>query len=223
MEQTRSALGLKIETLQRQIAAGANNTTHEATQAMKDCCEVGEKFERHPWWFFGGAVALGFFLARMLWKKHGHEAAPQPSWRDESSDFMRKSDEAAGDSANESPAAVFGEKPSEPESPLPQPTAPVHEDRDHSEHHNKEHHEKSADLKSLLIGAGLGALRELAVKRAPEEMRQFLADVANAFTTKLGGEVIPSSAAAAKPSPAGTGPKAADAPKREDSAPNKEP
>ena len=61
MQQTRSALGQKIETFRRQIAAGPNNTSHEATQAMKDCCEVGEKLERHPWWFFGGAVALGFF------------------------------------------------------------------------------------------------------------------------------------------------------------------
>ena len=212
MEETRAALDEKIETLEEQITRAVTISAEEASEAMKKCCNVGEQFHRNPWWFFCGAVAIGFFLARALFgkRKHQHEHEPesQPTWRDESSDFMRKSDDAVADESSESPSPAASEKPSALEAFVSQPNAAGEEHRDPAERHDK-----SAELKSLLIGAGLGVLRELAVKRAPNEMRQFLGDVMNAFTTKMGGEVI-TCAGAAKPSNASAALEAAESKNR---------
>jgi hypothetical protein len=138
------------------------------------------------------------------------------SWREETSDFLRRAAETetsatpAGAGPAQHPNAAVGgvehvtpaaapEKAAGPRASgnsahAGAPNGSAHYDSastDAGDHaHASGFAERMGELRSLLIGAGLGAMRELGAHRAPTELRPFFVDVVDALTRKMGGEVI---------------------------------
>lgn len=187
MEETRAALADKLETLEHQVTdtvSAATNAVTETVETVKDA--VGETVEtvkesvkttfdfaghmdRHPWWFMGGAVAVGYIGGRLL-----NEAAAAPPAR-----VSRPSYEPLAQGVTpERVGERFRSEMAQPEQPswLSILTSRFGREID--------------QVKSLAIGAAIGMARDALVQAAPETLQPQLKDVINDITEKLGGKAF---------------------------------
>ncbi|MBY0525121.1 MAG: hypothetical protein K2R98_17075 [Gemmataceae bacterium] len=189
MEETRSSLSEKLETLEQQVVEtvqGATSAVAETVEtvkeavnetvttvtgsvqdtvhSVKDTFDVPLQVERHPWTMLGLAVATGYVGGYLLERKpHDHYRSMQESQASRAPVYMAP-------------------QPSTPPAPekLPQPSFLS----------------KLADqfgpeltkLKGMAIGMGLSAVRDMVTNSAPPEMKEKLNEVLDGIISKLGGE-----------------------------------
>ncbi len=159
--------------------------SHPTTgDGVKHDCDIAGKVKRHPWLFVAAALVIGYFWGWLWRKKHAETHAAEP-------DAMQTVETVASPNANQAAGSTV-ETAAAP--PSEKPAATVRRDASASELHNK-----MRELKSVAIGAGIGALREMVVKRVVPDMQAYIVEVMNTLTTRMGGEVIPRPTAAAKP------------------------
>jgi len=194
MEETRSGLQDKLETLEQQV----KDTVQDATTAVSDTVDtvketvketvetvketvqdtvdsVKETFnlsrhvQEHPWPAFACAAAAGFvgtrIVLRMMPERQGLAAAPLSA-----------------------PPPSYYSNP--PAAPVTASSPPPAERRSWwswlSDHYGQE----LDKLKGLAVATAGGILREMLTENLQPEFGQRLKEVIDGFTTKLGGEPI---------------------------------
>jgi len=198
MEQTRTALTEKLETLENQVV----DTVHEATSAVsetvesvkeavqdtvstvkesvtgtvetvKDTFDLSRQFERHPWVMFGGSVAVGYLAGTLL---------PSMGPRRIDWDAMSQSAEPQSFRAAEEAPRTYREETARPNGRSSQSSWLGSLTQTFGGEIDK--------LKGLAIGAALGIARDFLVQSVPEHLGDQVKEVINDFTTKLGGQLI---------------------------------
>ena len=199
MEQTRASLAEKLETLEQHVVQTVTGTTaavsetvenvKEAVQetvdavkgsvqdsvaAVKDTVQdsvasILARFDpsrhmhRHPWLFVTGAVVTGYCAGRML--ENGSGTCSVRS--------ARSYQPAAAPRYTETAAA---ETPQQRSGWLDMLTSQFSGEINRA--------------KALAVGFAVGLARDLVAQRAPENLRERVAEIADSITSKLGGEVI---------------------------------
>jgi hypothetical protein len=187
MEETRSALSDKIETLEEKvvgIAEGATTAVADTVQAVQDVVhdtvesvkegvegtvatvkgifDVRGHMDRHPWAMFAGSVAAGFAAGKLL-----------PAWpsRDGSADGHARSSDA--------PAYT------------PQP-ARAHEDGGPGwlAWLGEQFGPELEKVKGLALGAAFGLVRDMLTRAVPGSLGGQVKDVVDSFTSKMGGRPL---------------------------------
>jgi hypothetical protein len=193
MEETRSDLTDKLETLEQQVVETVQGTTHAVSDTVENVKETVEKVkdsvtstmeavknafnlklqtERHPWVMMGGSVATGFLLARLQDRFFGRPVTTD--------------DHYAALASVPGPSSAGWERRHAPAAAPPQGGwlsiltslfGP-----------------EISKLKASAIGGLLGVAREIVHKHLPGEVGHKIAGVFDQVTAKLGGEPLPSSA-----------------------------
>jgi ElaB/YqjD/DUF883 family membrane-anchored ribosome-binding protein len=197
IEETRSSLTEKLETLENQVRGtvetakstvedtlgtakatveqtieAVRSTVQDTVESVKRTVNVEYQVDRHPWAMLGGSVVAGFVVGSFLGKGTFRQAGQA---------FRH----AAG-----SMAQSFSSVPPTPEAPsgngygaaAPQPAHPGLLDR--LQH---EFHDEIQEVKGLAIGAAMGVLRDL-VKQSVPQMAEQVDHLMNSMTAKLGGK-----------------------------------
>jgi ElaB/YqjD/DUF883 family membrane-anchored ribosome-binding protein len=91
MEETRTSLAEKLETLEQQVVGtvqGATTAVADTVESVKDAVQetvstvqesvhdaldLSRHVERHPWAMVGGSVALGYLAGRLLGRAAGDQ------------------------------------------------------------------------------------------------------------------------------------------------------
>jgi ElaB/YqjD/DUF883 family membrane-anchored ribosome-binding protein len=191
MEETRASLSDKLETLEEKVVG----TVKEATQAVSETVEnvkeavqstvssvresvsdtvetvketfnLRRQFDQHPWAMFGGSVAVGFGVGWLL-------SGRRRSFR---STIPTSGIEHRWEGRTLEPQSFTAAPPPRRESWL--------------QHLATSFGPELNKLKGLALGTLFGALRDVAVNLAPENLADQVRDVANSFTAKMGGEVV---------------------------------
>ena len=190
MQETRSALAEKVETLEQQVVetvAGANTAVTETVENVKDAVQetvesvrealdLSRQMDRHPWLFMGGSMALGYLSG----------------W------LVQRAARAAERAAYSSPAHVSlglstnGQRDDAARERVQPPAAepPRQEEPGWLSMLGKEFSTEIDKVKSLAIGVGVGLVRDMLAQSAPEPIRPRLSEVMDNLTVKLGGETI---------------------------------
>jgi ElaB/YqjD/DUF883 family membrane-anchored ribosome-binding protein len=197
MQETRSALAEKLETLEHKVVGvvgaveeattvvgdtvgaiketvqdtvnAVNDKVQESVASVTDSFDVNSRVQEHPWLMVGGSVAVGYCLGVLL-DKSG-TSSPSPSSAGGAAFQPPFSNQASSNGhriETESPAAPQGQ---------PSLWAP-----------------EIAKLKGLALGALLGTVREMIASSLPEPVGHQIKEVIDSATRKVGGEPIPSSA-----------------------------
>jgi ElaB/YqjD/DUF883 family membrane-anchored ribosome-binding protein len=210
MEETRTALTEKLETLEQQVVT----TVHDATSAVADTVEAVKEavhdsvekvkgsveetvetvretldircqVERRPWTMVAGSVLLGYVAGSLM------DRAEQERLR-----LIRRGQLLAepGRPGREGPRLESpsrfdltepAAKPNGAHAATPESTV-SHWLGDVGNTFEKE----ITKVKGLAIGTMIGVVRDLIAPSVPEQLRPELADVMNSITTKLGGKPI---------------------------------
>jgi len=189
MEETRSSLSEKLETLEQQVVetvqgatsavaetvenvreavsetvSSVTDSVQETVHSVKDTFDVPLQVERHPWMMLGMAVATGYVGGYLLERK------PRDHYRSMSE-------------SRASRAPVYlAPQPSVPPAP-PTPPQPGFLSKladQFGPELNK--------LKGMAIGMGLSAVRDMVTNAAPPEMKEKLNEVLDGVISKLGGD-----------------------------------
>jgi ElaB/YqjD/DUF883 family membrane-anchored ribosome-binding protein len=194
MEETRSALTEKLETLEHTVTdtvAAATDTVanmrdsvqdtvqsvkdsvQDTVQSVKESFDISAQVDRHPWLSLGGSVLAGYLVGHWLHRPQPRQAMPA------------------------APAPVA------PPQPVAKQTNGWHEipqdrfaaaerpaQKSWLQSIAEQYSGELDKLKGLAIGATLGLVRDSLVQSAPEPFRPQLSDVIDTLTRKLGGETI---------------------------------
>jgi len=215
MEETRTALAEKLETLEQQVVdtvAGANTaftetvatvkdavqetvevvkgSVHETAESVRKALDLPRQMDRHPWLFFGGSVALGFASGWLVRRTVG--VVEQAAARGE---FFAPSVGRAGPDTNGRKDYPHRQSPQEG------PTAAPHQEASWLGSLGTEFSQEINKVKSLAIGVGVGLVRDMISQSAPEQLRPRLTEVMDDLTNKLGGEPIPGPLLQPRPEP----------------------
>jgi len=210
MEETRASLTDKLETLEKHVvdtvsdstAAVSDTVTHvkevvqdtvdtvketfqESVASVRDAFDLSQQVEKHPWLFLSGSIALGYVGGRLL-----DQALAPPSTE-------RWSSRGSAMPATRSMASVEGSAVGNGARGAGQETARSGSDRARSGSGAgllsslvSQFSPEIDKAKSVLVGAGLGILRDFVTQSVPEPLQPKVSEVMDSFTTKLGGEVV---------------------------------
>jgi len=195
MEDTRAALVDKLETLEQQVVGTVSGTTaavaetvasvkeavqetvetvkesvQEGVSSVRDAFDLSRQVDQHPWLFLAGSVALGYVGGRLL---EGPTLQRTGQTR-----FRPATNSLRENLTNGARGSLPGTPESKTEGSLLGTLA-----SQFSGEINK--------VKSLVIGAGLGLVRDMVTQTVPEPLKPRLAEVIDGFTAKLGGETVP--------------------------------
>lgn len=188
MEETRTALQDKLETLEQQVKETVQSATvavtdtvatvkeavhdtvdsvkgavHETVDSVKDAFDLPQQVEKHPWPMFLGAAAVGFLGGRLLYRMM---PPPAPVYVPPSYSPLA--------SVGHAPAISPAVPPEPPKKGLLEEVAETY-------------HDELTKLKGLAIATVGGLVREMLVQSAPPPMAEQIRDVVDSVTTKLGG------------------------------------
>jgi len=177
MEETRTALQDKLETLEQQVTQTVQHATEtvsetvdtvkEAVQdtvdSVKESLDLRYQVERHPWAMFFGAALAGCAAARLL-NRPAAPTAAQPT-----AAFHNGHAPVAGGLAAAMPAL--------PGRSLWNIVA-------------DEYHEELDKVKGLAVATVGGIVREMLVASAPPPMAEEIKDIVDSVTVKLGGHSL---------------------------------
>jgi len=205
MQETRTALTEKLDTLQQKVAdtvgsittpvtetvetvkeavsetvESVKDTVSETVESVKETFDIPRQVQRHPWTFVFGSVAAGFVLGRLFpLGGRGHRPAGVVV-RDSRLAGMVESEH------NGAPPAREPEKKAEP-GPLSALGEAFSGEMD--------------KLKSLGISIGVGLLRDMLTQSLHGEIGERLKEWANGMTEKLGGKPLQESVIAPEEEP----------------------
>jgi len=154
--------------------------------SVKETFDLSRQVQRHPWMFFGGAIAVGYFGTEFLLEQPAHGSSSQLAKSISGAigfDHASLSQPIAsvppeatpnGFHKNVSPSASQS-APAGPSwfSELSKAVAP-----------------ELAKLQSLAVGAALGALRDILKDVVPQPLQEPLSHVIDDFTEKAGGTPV---------------------------------
>jgi len=188
MEETRTALQDKLETLEQQVKETVQNATeavsetvstvkeavqdtvgsvkdsvHDTVESVKDTFDLRQQVERRPWTVFCGAALVGFFGARLLQRPH---AASAP--------LITRPIRAV-------PAPAAYEEVSR------SPSAPS---RSWLDVLAQEYADELKTVKGLAISTLGGLVGEMVTNSAPPALKEQIKEVVDSLTTKLGGHPL---------------------------------
>lgn len=207
MEETRTSLAEKLETLEQQVVCTVHGATsavtdtveavreavhdsvekvkgsvEETVETVRDTLDIQRQVERHPWAMFTGSVVLGYVGGSLLnrtQQEHyrGSSLGPVYSNPDRGTTEGLRNGGSSRFSNQESPAPDNGQRAGE------------------TEHHwlaevGKTFEKEISKVKGLAIGTVLGVLRDVIATSLPEPLKPELHDVMDNVTTKLGGKPI---------------------------------
>lgn len=210
MEETRTALTEKLETLEQQVVTTVHGATsavadtveavkeavHDSVAMVKDSVEetvetvretfdVSRQVERHPWTIMAGSVLLGYVAGSLL------DRAEQERLRlIRQSQLLAEPDHARREGPRFDNAGRFDFT-----EPAAKPNG-THAATSTSAVSNllgnvgTTFEKEIAEVKGLAIGTMIGLVRDLIVPSVPQQMRPDLNNVMNSITTKLGGKPI---------------------------------
>jgi ElaB/YqjD/DUF883 family membrane-anchored ribosome-binding protein len=182
IEETRSALTEKLETLEQ----GVKETVHEAKAAVtdtienvketvkgtvetvKDSLDVRSYVQEHPWPMFAGSVAFGWALGHMFRSSNGDKISQMASNGTPMETNNRFTEEVAAPKNGRPEDRHKGVLSSVIEKLRPEIN----------------------ELEGIAIGAVGALVRDLIKQAAAEPLAGRLEHVANRVTAKLGGQVI---------------------------------
>lgn len=198
MEETRTALSEKLETLQNHVVGTVQDATsavaetvtnvkdavqetvdtvkgtvRDTVEGVKDTFDFSRQVDRNPWLMVGGSLAVGFLFGRLL---GGRQAAPSGGLHEPAYSPMRPLQPQSERFAAE-PTRV---NHSVAEAPAPGWLSSL------SDTFGSE----IDKLKGLAIGTGLGVVREMITRNVPDELSDRLTEVVDDITRKLGGQPI---------------------------------
>lgn len=198
MEETRSDLAEKLDTLEKEVV----DTVHEATEAVSGTVEnvkdavqetvatvkgtvqdtvesIRETFDlkcqvqRHPWAMLGGSVAVGYFLGSMVNRLTTSGTTEMPMSKLATRSDGRQREVAARETSEASALAGATSAIAGAASSIFEALGPEIE-----------------RLKGLAIGTALGAVRDTVAEALPPAIKGSVCDVLNRVTSKLGGEPV---------------------------------
>lgn len=190
MENTRSALTEKLQSLEQEVSETVEGATsavttvketvedtvgtvkesvQDAITAVKNSFDLPRQVQRYPWPMVGGSVAAGYLLGRLLGRITA-QAAPV---------------------ANGSHPA-HGIPPGGPKQPLQTAAAATTVPVKSSwlAEWAKPLEPELVKLKAMALGTAMGLVRDMVTQLVPEQLAPGLADVIDSVTQKLGGETI---------------------------------
>jgi hypothetical protein len=189
MEETRTALSDKIETLEEKVVGVADTATtavadtvqtvkavventvesvkvgvEGTVETVKGIFDIRGHVERYPWAMFAGSVAAGFLAGKLI-----------PSWpRGESSDGAARPDYAAAYT--------------------PPPTAREHKHKEGGTSWlgwlGEQFGPELEKVKGMALGAAFGLVRDMLARSVPQSLGSQVKEVVDSFTTKLGGKPV---------------------------------
>jgi hypothetical protein len=136
---------------------------------VKDAFDFASHYDRNPWLFVGGSVAVGFLVDRMMPPPRAMIREARHAFQGVTSSFGGRSD---GNGAHAYAAAPAAAGPGWMEQLTGSFSGEI------------------SRLKSLAIGTALGLVRDSLTQNAPEPLRPRIAEVINDITARLGGERI---------------------------------
>jgi hypothetical protein len=192
MQETRSSLTEKLETLEQQVVGTVQSTTsavtntvenvtgavqetaatvkesvREVVENVKDSLDIPRQVQRHPWFMLGGSVFLGFVGGRLL-----QSLEPRPvSYRGYAppprplAEAAHKTAEVASAAARSMPGWVAA---------VAETFAP-----------------EIDKLKRAGIGMALGFVRDKLAESVPPQLQPRVNEIMNDVTLKLGGDPLP--------------------------------
>jgi len=187
MEETRSNLTEKLESLENQVAGTVQSasevvndtveavkgtvdnvtaTVHETVQSVSRTFDLRLQTEKHPWIVFGGSVALGCLAAQCL------GSTPQKSTKAAS---REQTDGREENRARESDSPHPAKARAEPAEAGPRSWF----------------WDELGRVKGLAVGALMGVVRDLAARGLPGTLGKRAAEEVDHLTAQLGGEPLP--------------------------------
>jgi ElaB/YqjD/DUF883 family membrane-anchored ribosome-binding protein len=183
MEETRTSLQDKLETLEQQVTetvVQATETVQHATEtvsetvdnvkeavkdtvgAVKESLDLGRQTERHPWVMLLGAAVTGYVAGRLL---HQPRPSPQPV------------PVPQHNGATSVPLGTF-------QAAAPPPTRTVWDTL------AEQFKGELGLVKGLAIGTVGGVVREMLTASAPPPLAPQIKEIVDSVTTKLGGHPV---------------------------------
>jgi len=185
IDQTRSSLTEKLETLEGQVRGTVENakatvdetiesvrsTVRDTVEGVKQTFDVKHQTQQHPWAMFGGSVAAGFLVGTYI-----HRLRKQPS----ALEYARPMGNGYRGQAVHAPPAEASSFRSEPaaEAKPGLMSNLLHQFDD-----------EIRNVKQVAIGAAVGWLRDMAKAQFPQ-LAPHIDEVMNSATSKLGGKPI---------------------------------
>jgi ElaB/YqjD/DUF883 family membrane-anchored ribosome-binding protein len=186
IEQTRSALTEKLETLEEEVrdtVRSAKETVEETienvSEKVQDTVETVERtfdleyqMQQRPWVLIGGAVAAGVVTGFVADNLRTRAAAWQDSGRYEPS---------YGSPMDQSGGALGSQRPASPSPPRERPTF--------FQSLLSRFDKEIGMVKEMAIGYATGVLRDM-IKEALPAVKERVQQVMDSATTKLGGKPV---------------------------------
>jgi hypothetical protein len=182
MQETRSSLAEKLETLEDRLVGAAEGvasaatetagavkaTVQESVQTIHDAVDVNQHIQRQPLTALAASICAGFACGRLLASSAGSQAPladlPPPgagNGRETAVAFRSKMPEAASTGGRWLQRAIQSFEP------------------------------ELNKLKELAVGMAVGMIRDVVHDTAASSVKQPLTDLLNDVTVKLGGRPLP--------------------------------
>jgi ElaB/YqjD/DUF883 family membrane-anchored ribosome-binding protein len=191
MDETRSAMTDKMETLEQQVvesvqAASAavsetvqsvTDSVHETVETVKDTFDLPRQVDRRPWTMMAGATALGYFGGYLLSRTNGRDARIIETFESASPPV----DAHIPASGNGTPTG---------HAPVASAATPKSDGAAEKTGWRDTFHTEITQLEGLAVGTLFGIVRDIVTKAAPGSMEHQLEEIVNGITVKLGGRVL---------------------------------
>lgn len=191
IEETRSSLTEKLETLEEQVRetvqgarasveetiATVKGTVRDTVDTVKRTFDVSYQTTQHPWAMFGGSVLAGFVLGNVLpsvtERLEERRYEPEPSYPPQTEEhFMQREESPMGDGN----ASRYTEH------------APAR--RGILSGLLDQFHDEIEQVKKMAIGAAVGVVRDYVKEQAPPSMAPQVENILDSITEKLGGKPV---------------------------------
>jgi len=194
MEETRTSLTEKLETLEDKLVSTVSETksaitdtvqetkaaitdtvctvkesVHEGVETVKDWMDIQGHVRERPWLMLGGSILAGFALGNLLGERRERSGPPYTTTRHPSPAPAARPYDGNGGTR---------EKPQQ------------QEESKTAEWLHKFDPEINK-LKGLALGATFGTIREMLTAELPPEIGRHVREIIDGVTEKLGGEPLP--------------------------------
>jgi ElaB/YqjD/DUF883 family membrane-anchored ribosome-binding protein len=210
MEDTRTSLTDKLETLEQQVVETVQGTTtavahtvenvkevvqetvdnvkdtvEDAVQAVKNTFNISRQVDHHPWPMVGASVAVGYLAGHLFGGSTREGRIPSPSNGESMATDTRPAHQERNGSGSESRSAgrSTGNEAGSLVSSGPS-------DQGWLGGLGEKLAPEITKLKGLALGAMIGVVRDLVVEMVPGQLGPRVKEWLDNVTTKLGGETL---------------------------------